>query len=107
METLFEWKELSRRNDPESSKEAARDMVTSGNLAKAEQLAYSLIMNHPGLTAREIEELKDLERCTIQRRVSKLVERGLVVKGDMKKQSNGRKAATLYTPSALAIRKPR
>lgn len=107
MESLFEEKTLSRRNDPQTSKDAAKDMVSTGKLARAEQFAYFLILNHPGSTAREIEELKELERCTVQRRVAGLVEKGLVIKGDPKKQSNGRSAATLYSRSAYFTRKPR
>ena len=45
---------LARSDDPETSKEAARDFVTSGGLAASEQLAYQLIANHPGRTAKEL-----------------------------------------------------
>ena len=96
---------LARRNDPDTSKEAAREFVTSGGLAASEQLAYQLIANHPGRTAKELEELRGLERCTVTRRVTGLIKKGLVVKGELKKQENGRNAATLYTKTAFHLRK--
>ena len=92
---------LARSNDPQTSKDAARDFVHSGKLAEAENLAYFLILSHPGNTARELEELKGLERCTVKRRVASLVRKGLVIKGEPKKQPNGRSAATLYTKTAF------
>ena len=92
---------LARTTDPDSSKEAARDFVASGGLAASEQLAYQLIANYPGRTAKELEEIRGLERCTVTRRVNNLVKKGLVIRGDLKKQDNGRRAATLYTKTAF------
>jgi len=68
---------LARSNDPDTSKEAAREFVTSGGLAASEQLAYQLIANHPGRTAKELEELRGLERCTVTRRVTGLIREGV------------------------------
>jgi len=96
---------LARTSDPDSSKEAARDFVTSGGLAASEQLAYQLIANYPGKTAKELEEIRGLERCTVTRRVNNLVKKGLVIRGELKKQENGRRAATLYTKTAFHLRK--
>jgi len=98
---------LSRASDPDTSKEAASEISSVGTVANLELLALNLIMLHPGKTARQLEDIADLERCTLQRRISSLLQKGLVVRGEKATNDNGRTAYTLYLPTAFNKRKPR
>lgn len=58
--TLFEQNLLARKNDPETSKDAARKLVESGRLTKQEWLVYDVLKRHArsaGYTAKELAYL--------------------------------------------------
>ena len=97
--------QLSRRTDAASSHEAGRVMVDTGALAGQKAEILAMVREHPGLTSLELSYVPGcrLDRYTIAKRMSLLVEDGLVVAGEMRRQGNGRLAHTYSAVIAQAV----
>ena len=95
---------LARHGGPETSREAAVELEASGSLGRMEQLALNLISMYPGRTAYELEKNHGYERGQISKRVSTLVQRGLVFHGIKRKCTKSNRSAF---PLFNRVNKPR
>tara|TARA_R100001377_G_scaffold80889_2_gene60073 strand:+ start:1773 stop:2096 length:324 start_codon:yes stop_codon:yes gene_type:complete len=77
---------LSRRTDPETSREAARQMVESGALNAQSKFVLSVLTDNQGLTSRELADLGGgdvhQQRARFSRRLPDLMHRGIVTQGE-------------------------
>ncbi len=73
---------LSRRQDPETSKAAGRDLVQSWKLSKQQFLAITYLRVHPGTTAWEMAGGDISIRYFLNRRLPELVRKGLARRGE-------------------------
>jgi len=99
---------LSRRTDPQTSKEAARKLSTSGALTDQETLALNLVIQHQDKTAAELEVIakENSERFgtpyregIIRKRLAGLRDKRKVVNGPARTCSvNGSNCMTWRTP---------
>jgi predicted ArsR family transcriptional regulator len=88
---------LARLGDPQSSKEAAQHVETSGIGGRMCQLAIHLIKRHQGRTAKELEKLRDLDDGQVRKRLTTLERKGFIRRGDPRRCSvSGRQAATWW-----------
>lgn len=87
---------LSRRSDPETSKEAAA--YVENRLAGARGRALYFVRRYPGRTTNELSVLaEDRDFRTIGRRLNELDRLGLIERGAPKKcQVTGRNGTTWY-----------
>lgn len=72
---LHLWKEprrLARKTDPSTSHEAARDLVSSGTLSRRINLALSVLVAHPGSTARELDRHANVTDGAVRKRLNDL-----------------------------------
>lgn len=63
---------LARRTDPETSHVSAQEAIGLGLVAEAAAGALRGVREHPGATARELEEAAQVPRSTFGRRLSEL-----------------------------------
>ncbi len=90
--------QLFKNGGPETSREAAEELVTSGKLAGMELRALNLVTLHPGRTGAELEKLAGLERGQVSKRLSTLVTQGRIIRGEKRKcRITQRAAFTHYT----------
>jgi hypothetical protein len=76
-----EARRLARRRHPETSQQAAEEIV--GGLGRLQERALEILRLIPGATARELSAFaKDQDPATIRRRLSELARRGLVRTGE-------------------------
>lgn len=91
----------ARNSDPETSHEAAAKHNRSGNSAKHCIIVLRLVRLSPGLTAVELhasQDVSDLERHEISRRLSDLERAGQVQKGPERKcEIRGTSMVTWYS----------
>ena len=77
---------LSRTTDPETSREAARQMIESGALNAQSQFVYSVLADNQGLTSRELADIGGgdvhQQRARFSRRLPDLVKRGVATQGE-------------------------
>jgi len=77
---------LSRTTDPNTSREAARQMIDSGALNAQSQFVYSVLVDNQGLTSRELADIGggDIhqQRARFARRLPDLAKRGLAAQGE-------------------------
>ena len=71
----------ARHTDPESSREAARAIIATGDRAHQQALAYAAVRAYPGRTSLELAHLSGIERHALARRLPELIDRGLVTQG--------------------------
>ncbi len=83
--TLFgRAKKLYHKDDPDTSKEAAEDMVKSGRLSKQEEEVWQTIKYHVNntfykdFTAKELVPWRRLDYYLVQRRLSGLHNKGKI-----------------------------
>ncbi len=69
-----------RRNDPETSHDAAKHAQSSGLIGRQQAAALAFIQRHQGYTTKELATLPGapLDRYQFGRRVAELAKRGLV-----------------------------
>jgi len=72
---------IARRDDPETSKAAARDVTASGKRAKQAAECLSAVRMFPSSTSAELAVSAGLDRYTAARRLPELRSRGLVENG--------------------------
>lgn len=86
---------LARRDDPDTSKEAADDLVESGRLARMERIALDLVAEYPGRTGSELDALSGLREGAVRKRLAKLREDGRLRNGEERVCSvTGKKVGT-------------
>lgn len=90
-------KHLAKRNDPDSSHDAAGHMIQSGTLSAHECFVIDLVGKNPGLTANELGAIQSrLSGVQINRRLSSLENRGFLRRGDKRKCTVGRPACPWF-----------
>jgi len=99
-------RELARRQDPETSKAAARSIAPS--LPNLQSHAVSLVAQYPGKTARELAEVDPLcakDPRVLNRRLGEVARKDLIVRGVVRRCGvSGRQAATWWPTSAPPYR---
>ena len=85
--------ELYRQTDPETSREAARAITSSGKSHSLQQQCLEYIREHPDETAGEIGDGTGLGHDKVWRRLSELKNNGYIVMGEPKVW-NGRRQGT-------------
>lgn len=90
--------QLFKNGGPETSREAAEELATTGKLAGMELRALNLVTRYPGATGAELEKMAGLERGQVSKRLSSLVNQGRIIRGDKRKCNITQRAAfTHYT----------
>lgn len=88
----------ARNTDPDTSHEAARDVVDSGTQAQQQAQVESALRQHPGLTSRELAFSAGLDRHMVARRLPELEAEGLAVHGAPRICSMSRKRCQTWLP---------
>ncbi|MBD8696574.1 winged helix-turn-helix domain-containing protein [Stenotrophomonas sp. CFBP 13718] len=88
----------ARNTDPDTSHEAARDLVDSGTQAQQQAQVASALRQHPGLTSRELAFSACLDRHMVARRLPELEAEGLAVHGAPRICSMSRKRCQTWLP---------
>ncbi|MBD7952687.1 winged helix-turn-helix domain-containing protein [Stenotrophomonas sp. Sa5BUN4] len=88
----------ARNTDPDTSHEAARDLVDSGTQAQQHAQVASALRQHPGLTSRELAFSAGLDRHMVARRLPELEAEGLAVHGAPRICSMSRKRCQTWLP---------
>lgn len=88
----------ARNTDPDTSHEAARDLVDSGTQAQQQAQVVSALRQHPGLTSRELAFSAGLDRHMVARRLPELEAEGLAVHGAPRICSMSRKRCQTWLP---------
>jgi CRP-like cAMP-binding protein len=87
----------SRATDPDTSKEAARDVEVSGAAGRQREVCLRALGMQDGATAAEVALLAGLERHAASRRLPELRDAGLVSCGDPRTCSaTGRRCMTWW-----------
>lgn len=100
MSNLLSNSAIARRQDPETSHEAAEHITKSGSRARQQNAVLDLVKRFPGMTSAELavkSELEDggLDRATTARRLPELRKARLVKNGwDRVCTATGRKGMT-------------
>lgn len=87
-----------RNTDPDTSHEAARELVESGTQAHQHALVAAAVRAHPGLTSRELACSAGLDRHMVARRLPELEAEGLAVHGAPRICSMSRKRCQTWLP---------
>ena len=89
-------KRLARTTDPETSKQAARELVASGQLGDQQRQTLKLIELFPGSTARELK-LRGAVIWDPHKRIFELKKLGLIRDGGARKCTiTGKSALTWF-----------
>ena len=93
---------LSRRGDPDTSKEAAAAMVGTPNYESMKLLALRLLEKNDGATTKELEALSEtFDDGQIRKRICDLVDENRVHNGEKRKCAiTGRPALTRWVGPA-------
>ncbi len=87
---------LARRLDPDTSKEAAR-IIADTTLGKKQQQALALLVEHPGSTSKELEQISGRGDGEVRKRLNDLRLAGRAHKGQNRKcRITNRLAYTWY-----------
>ena len=82
---------IARNTDPISSHMAAQALTLSGARGRQQRIALRAVIEHPGMTSRELAALCSLDRYQMARRLPELEEAELVAKGPVRQcQAGGR-----------------
>ena len=84
----------ARNTDPESSKEAAREMIDSGAMASQRMQVYVALQRHNNSTARELSDASGITVHVIGRRLTELDRLGMVSRGPQRLCRIGNRNAT-------------
>jgi DNA-binding MarR family transcriptional regulator len=86
---------IARNTDPITSHIAAQQITLSGARGRQQRIALRAVIEHPGLTSRELAALCSLDRYQMARRLPELEEADLVAKGPARQcKAGGRPAVT-------------
>jgi hypothetical protein len=100
---MIDPKQLHRSSDPETSRMAAGEVLEEGTVARMCKVALDLLLQHPGQTAAELEQLSGLTDGKIRKRLNDLRHRvpPLARTGpDRRCAVTGKLAQTWYAVSA-------
>lgn len=75
----------ARREDPVTSKDAARQVERSGRAGRQRDEVEAVVRMYPGRTAGEIAEIAGMERHVPSRRLPELADLQLVERGPVRK----------------------
>ena len=75
-------KPLARRSDPETSRNAAMRLASSGRLNKQEEKALELVRENPGRTGAELDKISGVSKRQISKRLAGLAEKNKIRRGD-------------------------
>lgn len=89
---------IARQDDPEASHLAAEEITASGRRQNQQREVLALVVRHPGRTSLELSRAGALDRYVIARRLPELEEGGLVLRGEQRLCSVGRRLATIWFP---------
>lgn len=96
---------LAHRTDPETSHEAARDIVE--HLARMQKRACEIVALFPGHTAQEMAQLARLRDIrTLNRRLCELERKGLIVRQRARVCSVTGRRAHVWYPVETSEHKP-
>jgi len=70
----------ARKNDPLSSKRAAREIQRSGALKGQRLIALNLVKEYPGRSSKELAQLGTLDRYQLARRLPELALEKLITR---------------------------
>lgn len=87
---------IARNTDPVTSHIAAQNMKLSGARGKQQRIALRAVIEHPGLTSRELAALCPLDRYQMARRLPELEEAGLVAKGPARECRAGGRPSVVW-----------
>lgn len=84
----------ARNTDPQSSKEAAHEMVDSGRMAGQRLAVYVALKRHNNCTTQELSQASGIPVHIIGRRMTELDRMGLVSRGPQRLCKVGNRNAT-------------
>jgi len=87
---------IARRNDPGSSKVAAREITESGLRARQQAEVLRLVRAYPKHTSLELAQHGSLDRYVIARRLPELERAGLVRRGEIRRCAVGARPALTW-----------
>lgn len=87
---------LSHRNDPDTSRQAAALVDSTGTRDNHITAIVSAVRRHPGRTSAELAQITGLERHEAARRTADAEHRGLIRKGPARKCSLSHRAAVTW-----------
>jgi hypothetical protein len=95
-EWLFDdHRKLARRDDPETSHEAAAEMHGSEAQGRLVRIAVAQVCEYPGETAKELERRLGVEDGQLRKRLNDAWRMGLISKGEPRRCTvSGRRAQT-------------
>lgn len=73
---------LARPSHPQTSRDAAAQMIETGRLAEHERVALSLVRLHPGMTGGELDEIAGAKKREVSKRLAGLTEKKQIRRGD-------------------------
>jgi hypothetical protein len=75
---------LARHTDPDSSRQAAAELVKSGRHKTQKQRVYEALRRFPNCTSAELAAGSGLDRFMVARRLPDLAEEGRAIQGNEK-----------------------
>lgn len=90
---------LARETDPVESHEAADDLESSGQEQADAEIAYGLVVQHPGLTARELDQLYGSPEGKIRKRLKGLESAGRIKRGPVRRSTATGKPGVTWLPA--------
>jgi transcription initiation factor IIE alpha subunit len=91
--------QLYHRDDPSSSREAIERHDGNGRRATNKKLVLAAVEAKPEQTSREYSEAMYLDRHEVRRRLTDLLNEGLVRQGEARKCKFGRGKALTWLPA--------
>jgi hypothetical protein len=95
---FMEPKYLYKASDPKPSREAAEHIVASGHVSRMETLAAKLIIENPGRTAREIEQIAGMP-AQLHKRLASIERKGWIKRGESRRCEVSGRNVTTWLPA--------
>lgn len=92
-------RDLSRREDPSTSKQAARGLIDDGKLGNAMKIALHFVRRYPGSTASELDSLHGTEWGAVRKRLNDLRKVGLAYTKGTRRCNVTRRSAQIWYPT--------
>ena len=102
-QSLLHLPPVARTTDPETSKEAAEVVTTSGQRRSQINAAVRLVRRHPGLTGNELAAYGILTERQLSRRLSDAHDAKLIEPGEARKCSVSGARARTWFPVAQKV----
>ena len=94
---------LARADDPDTSYQAASEMALSGALARMARIAWDLLVEYPGATASELEEVSNFGDGKIRKRLNDLRKEGWAYNQDPRRCLITGKMAQTWWPNETLV----